>query len=272
MNNVANKNATLEILVSTKDQNNDTFIHKMFKNCPNFAHQVLVINQSNNKLNICKDNFHVINSDEIGLSTSRNLAIKTAKSDLCLFSDDDIIYEPNFDSIVIKAFDLLPDADIITFQMNDFEGNLFKKYPKISLHNKKSVSTVNSVVIAFRRASIKSNHVLFDTNFGLGSIFETADEYIFLRNALDKKLKIYHHPSVILSHNIESSGQKAGSDKIIFARGGLFAKYYGILSYFKLFHYIFLLFKLKFISFDQVISKYIKGLEGIKRYNKIKIQ
>ena len=115
MNNVANKNATLEILVSTKDQNNDTFIHKMFKNCPNFSHQVLVINQSNNKLNIYKDNFHVINSDEIGLSRSRNLAIKTAKSDFCLFSDDDIIYEPNFDSIVIKAFDLLPDADIITF-------------------------------------------------------------------------------------------------------------------------------------------------------------
>ena len=44
MNNVANKNATLEILVSTKDQNSDTFIHKMFKTCPNFKHQVLVIN------------------------------------------------------------------------------------------------------------------------------------------------------------------------------------------------------------------------------------
>ena len=92
--------------------------------------------------NIYKDNFNVINSDEIGLSRSRNLAIKTATSDLCLFSDDDIIYEPNFDSIVIKAFDLLPDADIITFQMNDFEGNLFRKYPKISLHNKCSLLTL----------------------------------------------------------------------------------------------------------------------------------
>ena len=47
----------------------------------------------NNRIKI-EDNQNniVINSDEIGLSRSRNLAIKTATSDLCLFSDDDIIY------------------------------------------------------------------------------------------------------------------------------------------------------------------------------------
>lgn len=269
MNNVANKNASLEILVSTKDQKNDAFIHKMFKNCPDFKHSVLIINQSKNKLNIDRDNFTVINSDGTGLSKSRNLAINNAKSDLCLFSDDDIIYEPNFDSIVVEAFNLFTDADIITFQMNDFQGNLFKKYPKTYLHNKKSISTVNSVVIAFRRYSIKSKYILFDTKFGLGSVFETADEYVFLRNALDKKLKIYNCPKVILSHKPISSGQAVGKDKIIFARAAIFYKYYGSLSYIKLFHHILSLLNINAISFSEVFLKYKIGLRGIKKYKSI---
>ena len=84
---------------------------------------------------------------------------------------------------------LNPSADIITFKMNDLNGNSFKDYPIIKNHNKKSLSFVNSVVIAFRRNSIISNKVLFDENFGLGSIFQTADEYVFLRNALEIETK-----------------------------------------------------------------------------------
>ena len=51
MNNVANKNASLEILVSTKGQDNTDFINRMFKNRPDLKHPVLIINQSKKKLN-----------------------------------------------------------------------------------------------------------------------------------------------------------------------------------------------------------------------------
>jgi len=181
-------------------------------------------------------------------------------------ADDDILYEENFDSIIISAFNLNPSADIITFKMNDSNGNSFKNYPIIKYHNKKSLSFVNSVVIAFRRNSIISNKVLFDENFGLGSIFQTADEYVFLRNALDLNLNIIFHNEGILSHPINSSGKDVASDRILFAKGALFYKYYNFLSFIKLIHYVYLMFKFKYISLNQISNKYWVGVKGIIKY------
>ena len=197
------------------------------------------------------------------------MAIDKAKSDICLFADDDIVYENDYDSIILNAFNLNPSADIITFKMNDLKGNSFKDYPIIKKHNKKSLSFVNSVVIAFRRDSIISNKVLFDENFGLGSIFQTADEYVFLRNALKLNLNIVFHNEVILSHPINSSGKDVASDRILFAKGALFYKYYNILSFIKLIHYLYLMFKFKYISLGQIFNKYFVGVKGIIKYIKV---
>ena len=50
MNNTANKNASLEILVSTKGQDNANFINRMFNNCPDIKSPVLIVNQSKKQL------------------------------------------------------------------------------------------------------------------------------------------------------------------------------------------------------------------------------
>ena len=42
------------------------------------------------------ENIRVINSFEIGLSKSRNLAIKNALGDICIIADDDIEYVEDF--------------------------------------------------------------------------------------------------------------------------------------------------------------------------------
>tara|TARA_B110000114_G_scaffold122119_1_gene127952 strand:- start:143 stop:619 length:477 start_codon:yes stop_codon:yes gene_type:complete len=153
--------------------------------------------------------------------------------------------------------------------MKDFDGKLFKKYPKNKLHDKKTLSSVNSVVIAFKRASIISNNIKFDNNFGLGSIFQTADEYVFLRDAMDSNLNIIFQNKVILSHDIISSGKDAGSDRVLYAKGALFYKYYNFFSFFKLVHYVYLMFIFKYISVTEVIPKYLTGLKGIFQYIKM---
>ena len=243
MSNVNNKNISLEILISTKDRDNLDFLNNIFVNNNAHSNPILIINQTQNLNFSCphSDNINLINVNQIGLSKSRNLAIENAKADICLLADDDIVYENNFESIILNAFNLNPSADIITFKMNDFEGNSFKSYPIIKKHNKKSLSFVNSVVIAFRRNSIISNKVFFDENFGLGSTFQTADEYVFLRNALNLNLNIVFHNEVILSHPVDSSGKDVASDRILFAKGALFYKYYNILSLLKLIHYLYLM-------------------------------
>ena len=271
MSNVNNKNISLEILISTKDRDNLDFLNNIFVNNNAHSNPILIINQTQNLNFSCphSDNINLINVNEIGLSKSRNLAIENAKADICLLADDDIVYENNFESIILNAFNLNPCADIITFKMNDFKGNSFKEYPIIKKHNKKSLSFVNSVVIAFRRNSIISNKVFFDENFGLGSTFQTADEYVFLRNALNLNLNIVFHNEVILSHPVDSSGKEVASDRILFAKGALFYKYYNILSLLKLIHYLYLMFKFKYISLGQVINKYLIGVKGIIKYIKV---
>ena len=271
MSNVNNKNISLEILISTKDRDNLDFLNNIFVNNNAHSNPILIINQTQNLNFSCphSDNINLINVNEIGLSKSRNLAIENAKADICLLADDDIVYENNFESIILNAFNLNPSADIITFKMNDFKGNSFKDYPIIKKHNKKSLSFVNSVVIAFRRNSIISNKVFFDENFGLGSTFQTADEYVFLRNALNLNLNIVFHNEVILSHPVDSSGKDVASDRILFAKGALFYKYYNILSFLKLIHYLYLMFKFKYISLGQIFNKYFVGVKGIIKYKKI---
>lgn len=271
MSNVNNKNISLEILISTKDRDNLDFLNNIFVNNNAHSNPILIINQTQNLNFSCphSDNINLINVNQIGLSKSRNLAIENAKADICLLADDDIVYENNFESIILNAFNLNPSADIITFKMNDFKGNSFKDYPIIKKHNKKSLSFVNSVVIAFRRNSIISNKVFFDENFGLGSTFQTADEYVFLRNALNLNLNIVFHNEVILSHPVDSSGKDVASDRILFAKGALFYKYYNILSLLKLIHYLYLMLKFKYISLGQVINKYLIGVKGIIKYIKV---
>ena len=87
-----------------------------------------------------------------------------------------------------------------------------------------------------------------------------------MRNALDNKLNVIHCPKFILSHKSVSSGQAVGKDKIIFARAAIFYKYYGFLSYIKLFHHILLLLNTNAINFRELFFKYNIGLKGIKKY------
>ena len=103
----------------------------------------------------------------------------------------------------------------------------------------------------------------------MGSTFQTADEYVFLRNALNLNLNIVFHNEVILSHPVDSSGKDVASDRILFAKGALFYKYYNVLSFIKLIHYLYLMFKFKYISLGQVINKYLIGVKGIIKYIKV---
>lgn len=270
MTNATKKSQHLEILLSTIHQSSLSFLEKMFSATEIKDFNVLVINQINEEQVLKSENKHVrvINSLEIGLSKSRNLALKNASGDICLFADDDVAYVDNFKEIIISAFDKHKDADIITFQMNSDDGKLFRDYPDIERHTKKTVYTSNSVVIAFRLEAIK-NKIEFNTHFGLGAKFEVADEYIFLRDALNKGLSVYFEPQVILTHPKFSSGQESASDRVIYGRGALYYKYYGLRSYFRIAKHIYRTFSDGKLSFSEIIPKFSTALKGINDYKQL---
>ena len=52
---------------------------------------------------------------ERGVGLSRNTALLHADAEICLFSDEDIVFYPGYEELVLKAFRENPDADLITF-------------------------------------------------------------------------------------------------------------------------------------------------------------
>ncbi|MEP5340498.1 MAG: glycosyltransferase family A protein [Algibacter sp.] len=268
MINGENKESKLEILISTMYKTSLSFLSAMFSNDDYLNYTILIVNQTTqDKLLISNyNNIRVINSFSRGLSLSRNIAINNALMDICLLADDDVSYVEGFSEIIESTFERNHFAGVITFQMIDDKGVLYNKYPNVILHNKKTVSTVNSVVIALDRKKIIKNNVFFNENFGLGSIFETADEYVFLRSALRKEIKIFFEPKILLKHPSFSSGRAVVSDKIIYARSAVFYKYNGVITYLKLGWHLFLLIKNNKLKSSKFLKKYKHGLKGINKY------
>ena len=264
------ENIKLEILVSTMNRDSLDFLIKMF---PQYYsnYNILVINQTqqNKILNSSLPNIRVINSFEKGLPQSRNIAIKNAIGDICLIADDDTEYLSNFNTLIINAYNKRINADIITFKMKDDQGHDFKNYTNILKHNKDSIRTVNSVVISFNRQRLLKSNVLFNLHFGLGATFQSANEYVFLMNALRANLNVLFEPEYILTHHYLSSGRKEGEDRTIFARSAVFYKYHGFKGYLKLIHYLFLIKQKGFITNKHFFKKFKIGLQGISTYKKL---
>lgn len=265
------KKENFEILISTMNRSSLDFLIPMFpfKHFSNF--NILIVNQS--KESILTSGFpsvRVINSTEFGLSKSRNLAINNAKGKICLIADDDVVYREGFENEILIAFEKLRNSAIITFNHQRFGEEFPRRKIRTEFqHDYKSIREVCSIEIAFNLSEIKKNQVYFDENFGLGSYFETAEELLFLREALHRKLKIYYNPSVIVSHSLHSSGEMEITDELIYARSALFCKIHGVFVHLKLLKYLFSLFRKKQLKLKEIGQKWRIGLEGIKKYNEL---
>jgi len=270
MLNVFSEN-DFEILIATKDKRNLDFLQPMFP----FEHfstfNLLIVNQTENTfLQSDFDSVRVLNSNEKGLSKSRNKAIQNASKNICLFTDDDVVFTENLKTKIFSAFEKDSKTSIITFnhvRIGDTEPQ--KKAIKTFIHDQKSIWNVSSIEIAFKLNDIKESNIWFDENFGLGSFFETAEEFLFLKSALSQNLKVSFNPEIIVSHPQFSSGKNEGSDSIIYARSALFYKLYHNFAYVWLIKYVFFLIRRKSIKISEIPKKIKAGINGISKFKEI---
>ena len=265
-------NLDLEILISTMNKKSLDFLEPMFpfSHFSNFS--ILIVNQTQKDSLLTSDypNIKIINSFEKGLSRSRNLALQNATKKLCLIADDDVVYAPDFEKEIVNAFNTLEDASLITFNHQRVGvDEPQKSAKKIHKHTLKSIWSVSSIEIAFSLDVIKNNNIVFNDYFGLGSVFESAEEFLFLRRSLLQNLKLYYYPSVIVSHPKLSSGIHEGQDKLLFARTALFYKTKGKLAYLWLIKYLFFLLKNDYIKKEECIQKFKIGIAGIRKYKEL---
>lgn len=247
------------------------FLEAMFPYESYENYDVLIVNQTDDKRHLVSalENIRVINTEERGLSQSRNLAIKEAIGEICLVADDDVRYVKDLKTSITAAYKKHQDAVVITFQMTNFEGELYRNYPNISVHAQKTIESVNGVVISFKPEALRNTNTYYDPHFGLGCTFQTANEFVFMKNVLQSGLRALFVKEVILSHPNHSSGREMGSDRVIYARAALMHKYYGYLSYLWVFKYLRFLVAHKYITWKEISKKIKIGFSGIARYRKL---
>ena len=140
----------LEVLVSCMYQKNTDIVRKTRINT-----DVLIINQTNfmgwditethNQL------IRLFNTTERGLSRSRNTALHHATGDICLICDDDEILADNYKDIICQAFEKIPDAAIIAF---DVKNKTTRFKPRIQQVRRIGSLKLASYQLALKRESI----------------------------------------------------------------------------------------------------------------------
>ncbi len=155
-----------------------------------------------------------------GLSRNRNNALRMSRADICLIADDDNRYTTEYIDTILNSWNENPDADILTFMAQSYEGEPLHPYP---------APYICSQEITLKRNSIISNSIFFDERFGLGSpLLCSGEEDVFIHDARKAGLTVKFIPKVIVRTDKFTTGIRFISDrKVQITKGATFRYIYG---------------------------------------------
>lgn len=179
-----------------------------------------------NKAQIKAYSFH-----EKGVGLNRNNALLRADGDICLFSDEDIVYDKGYAEKIQKEFETHPEADILLFNMRVNEERATyhtDAFGRIRWFNCGRYPTYS---FAVRREKIQKAGVTFSLLFGGGAPYSNGEDSLFLMNCLRQGLRIYKTP-VEIGEEIPREGNESTwfhgfNDKFFYDRGYLYHFLYG---------------------------------------------
>lgn len=140
-----------------------------------------------------------------GLSYSRNYGLSKARTSYAYLLDDDVQLDANAPANVLTAINHYK-ADVLTF-LHTIGGQLKKNaLKKVTKHNWYTAGRVSSIDLCINLDFIKRNGISFDESFGLGSMYPSGEEYIFLRDCLRAHGAVVHVPEIVAHHPPITSG------------------------------------------------------------------
>ncbi|MCR4743728.1 MAG: glycosyltransferase family 2 protein [Lachnospiraceae bacterium] len=199
----------------------------------NISGNALVINQcdrdGDERIEDGDRKIRFISTRERGLSKSRNMALREAEGEICIFCDNDVKYRDNYEELILGEFRRMKDADIIVFFIERPERHspIFKKRRRMGY-----LSTMKtfSPELAFRKSSLVKAGLKLDEDFGAGARYSMGEENIFLYDAIKAGLRIYYAPVKIASLiENESTWFKGYNERFFINRG---AGYYRMAGFF----------------------------------------
>ena len=207
----------------------------------------------------------MLSTETTGVGINRNIGIMLSTADICILSDDDMIYNDDYLNIIEEAFSLISKADIIIFNIDTIGSSNRKRRTnkKIKKINNLNFMNYGAARIAFKRNAIINNNIFFSMLFGGGTKYSSGEDSLFLADALKKKLKIYAYPKEIAKVNqLESSWFKGYDKKFYYDKGALIGQLHPFTKYFFLLIY----FPLRFKSNLKYKNKVKYLVAGMKQY------
>lgn len=169
---------------------------------------------------------------ERGVGKSRNHAIDKADRDICLFSDEDIVYEEAYEDKIVKEFEKNPKADMIVFNIEVEENRKtyhITKRKRVRFYN---CGRYGAVSFAIRTDKLRESGVRFSTLFGGGAKYSAGEDSLFIKEFMNRGYRVYTAPVTIGREEAGESTWFSGyHEKFFFDRGVLYHFLYGFLAY-----------------------------------------
>ena len=259
---------TLEVLAVTMNQNDNSLYEKM-----NIRTDAIIANQCDrydySEYDMNGKTLKMISTGDRGVGKNRNQALLCATADILLFADDDGIYRDDYEEKILEAYERLPYADIIVFDVSihntDRKSRKEKKaIKKVGLMNFMRYGTY---CVSARRESLLKGNIWFSLLYGGGARYSSGEDSLFLKEALDKGLKIYFYPynmADVLQQ--ESTWFKGYNDKFFIDKGIWTANAFPFLKYLCTVYFAYRFKKLApEYTHKQIFKLVLSGIKEFKR-------
>lgn len=168
---------------------------------------------------------------EKGVGLSRNNALLRADGDICLFSDEDIVYREGAAGAVLEAFEAHPEADMLLFNVKvDPSRRTYwtEGYHRVHLYN---CGRYPAYSFALRTRKLHEKNLTYSLLFGGGAKYSNGEDSLFISDCIRAGLKVYAIPTEIGEEVLRPSTWFHGYDEKFFHdRGVLYHALYGWLA------------------------------------------
>lgn len=168
----------LQVLISAVNQEVKELAQKM-----NLESDAIIVNQCDcfdyceyqhgNRLIRC------FSMAERGVGLSRNTALMRSEGEICLFSDEDIVFDPGYEQLVLSEFEKNADADVITFnfRVDSSRATYYNTKPgRIRWYNYGRYPTY---AVAARTEALRRKNISFSLLFGGGARYSNGEDSLF---------------------------------------------------------------------------------------------
>lgn len=217
----------IQLLVSAVDQDAARLAEQM-----HICSDAVIVNQCDRygyeEFKVEDNRIQVFSMAERGVGLSRNTALLHADADICVFSDEDIVLQEGYTERICRAYEEVPDADMILVNVKVAPAR--RTYWNEDIHriHYRNYGRYPAYSITARHEALLRANVHYSLLFGGGARYSNGEDSLFLRDCLKAGLRIYSHTVCIGEEKERESTWFSGyHEKFFRDRGVLYHYLYG---------------------------------------------